>query len=77
MNIIKVKLCKSSTLDAILKTIILFVSLVLMVLCVLYLKSECFDFRKEIIHSMRVAVRIIVIFIVMDYIRIKNKCNNE
>lgn len=72
-----IKLCDDRRLDAILKTIIAFTSLTLMALCVLYLKDECFDLKKEIMHSMRVAIRILVLFIMIDYIKIKKRMNNE
>lgn len=71
-----IKLCDDRRLDAILKTIIAFTSLTL-ALCVLYLKDECFDLKKEIMHSMRVAIRILVLFIMIDYIKIKKRMNNE
>ena len=66
-----IKLCDDRRLDAILKTIIAFTSLTLMALCDLYLKDECFDLKKETMHSMRVAIRILVLFIMIDYIKIK------
>ena len=72
-----IKLCDDRRLDAILKTIIAFTSLTFMALCVLYLKDECFDLKKEIMHSMRVAIRILVLFIMIDYIKIKKRMNNE
>ena len=62
-----IKLCDDRRLDAILKTIIAFTSLTLMALCVLYLKDECFDLKKEIL----------VLFIMIDYIKIKKRMNNE
>ncbi|EGF58590.1 hypothetical protein HMPREF9446_01198 [Bacteroides fluxus YIT 12057] len=68
-----IKLCNNRRLDAILKTIIAFTSLTLMALCVLYFKDECFDLKREIMHSMRVAIRILVLIIIIDYIKIKKR----
>lgn len=72
-----IKLCNDRNLDAILKTIIAFASLTLMALCILYLKDDSFDLKKEIVHSMRVAIRILVLFIIIDYIKIKKEWNYE
>lgn len=51
-----IKLCNNRRLDAILKTIIAFTSLTLMALCVLYFKDECFDLKREIMHSIVVSI---------------------
>lgn len=68
-----IKLCKDHKLDAILKTTIIFVALIAIVLFILFLKNECFNLKREIIHSIEIVTRILLIILVIDYIKIKKK----
>ncbi len=73
MNLKNIKLCNNNKLDAILKTIILFVLLLLIVLCVLLVGSDWTGFDKVIVHSLKIVIKILSIVIIIDYIRIKSK----
>lgn len=68
-----IKLCKDHKLDAILKTTIIFVALIAIVLFILFLKDEYFNLKREIIHSIEIVTRILLIILVIDYIKIKKK----
>ena len=73
MNFKNIKLCNNNKLDAILKTIILFVLLLLIVLCVLLVGSDWTGFDEVIVHSLKIVIKILSIIIIIDYIRIKSK----
>lgn len=70
---INIRFCKNRKIDAVLKSVLLFILSVIFVFLIQYIKNEGFDYKKELIHSVEIVIKFCFILIVIDYIRIKLK----
>lgn len=69
----KFRFCRNKRVDALIKVLLLFVVLVIIVFSLLYIKNGALDFNKTLLRAIELIIKLCILLIVIDYIRIKSK----
>lgn len=73
MNMNKFRFCRNKRVDALIKVLLLFVVLVVIVFSLLCIKNGALDFNKTLLRAIELIIKLCILLIVIDYIRIKSK----